>query len=141
MDKKDFIKTMRSWQNGSITRRDFLGRTGLGLAAAVVATNMPGLLTSKAYGADKAIGDALFSLPLDAVFRLVGEQPLDRRQRGRRRSRLAFLLVVRNAEAVVERAQPGARGDRLEPRQPFWRHLLAALVARGDEGKVVVELR
>jgi acyl-CoA reductase-like NAD-dependent aldehyde dehydrogenase len=44
MDQKTFIKTMRSWQNGSITRRDFLGRTGLGLAAAVVATNMPGLL-------------------------------------------------------------------------------------------------
>ena len=37
MDKKTFIKTLRSWQNGSITRRDFLGRTGLGLAAAVMA--------------------------------------------------------------------------------------------------------
>jgi spermidine/putrescine transport system substrate-binding protein len=62
MDQKTFIKTMRSWQNGSITRREFLGRTGLGVAAAVVATNMPGLLTgsSSAFAAEKgAIGDRL----------------------------------------------------------------------------------
>jgi spermidine/putrescine transport system substrate-binding protein len=63
MDQKTFIKTMRSWQNGSITRRDFLGRTGLGIAAAVVATNMPGLLagssSASALGADKNIGDRL----------------------------------------------------------------------------------
>jgi spermidine/putrescine transport system substrate-binding protein len=63
MDQKTFIKTMRSWQNGSITRRDFLGRTGLGLAAAVVATNMPGLLagssSASALGAEKNIGDRL----------------------------------------------------------------------------------
>ncbi|MGY4531720.1 spermidine/putrescine transport system substrate-binding protein [Pseudomonas sp. TE3786] len=58
MDKKDFIKTMRSWQNGSITRRDFLGRTGLGVAAAVVASNMPGILTNSAFAAEKgSIGD------------------------------------------------------------------------------------
>ena len=31
MDQKTFIKNLRSWQNGSISRRDFLGRTGLGL--------------------------------------------------------------------------------------------------------------
>lgn len=63
MDQKTFIKTMRSWQNGSITRRDFLGRTGLGIAAAVVATNMPGLLagssSASALGAEKSIGDRL----------------------------------------------------------------------------------
>ncbi|WP_286784837.1 MULTISPECIES: ABC transporter substrate-binding protein [Pseudomonas] len=58
MDKKTFIKTLRSWQNGSITRRDFLGRTGLGLAAAVMAANMPGLLTSRAFAAEKgSMGD------------------------------------------------------------------------------------
>ncbi|AYC31504.1 spermidine/putrescine ABC transporter substrate-binding protein [Pseudomonas cavernae] len=57
-ERKSFIKTMRSWQNGSITRREFLGRTGLGLAAAVVASNMPGLLTSKAFAGEKgSIGD------------------------------------------------------------------------------------
>ncbi|WP_223533270.1 PotD/PotF family extracellular solute-binding protein [Pseudomonas sp. GL-RE-20] len=53
MDQKTFIKTLRSWQNGSISRREFLGRTGLGIAAAVVATNMPGLLTSTAEAAEQ----------------------------------------------------------------------------------------
>ncbi|WP_223512849.1 PotD/PotF family extracellular solute-binding protein [Pseudomonas sp. GL-R-26] len=60
MDQKTFIKTLRSWQNGSISRREFLGRTGLGIAAAVVATNMPGLLTSSAEAAEQAkLGDRL----------------------------------------------------------------------------------
>ncbi len=64
MDQKTFLKTMRSWQNGSITRRDFLGRTGLGIAAAVVATNMPGLLTGSTSASVEAaekgsIGDRL----------------------------------------------------------------------------------
>ena len=60
MDKKSFIKTMRSWENGSITRRDFLGKTGLGLAMAVVAANTPGLLAGKAYAAEGSnIGDRL----------------------------------------------------------------------------------
>lgn len=60
MDQKTFIKTLRSWQNGSISRREFLGRTGLGIAAAVVATNMPGLLTSTAEAAEQTkLGDRL----------------------------------------------------------------------------------
>ncbi|MDB5979291.1 MAG: spermidine/putrescine-binding periplasmic protein [Pseudomonas sp.] len=64
MDQKTFLKTMRSWQNGSITRREFLGRTGLGVAAAVVATNMPGLLTGSTSASVEAaekgsIGDRL----------------------------------------------------------------------------------
>jgi spermidine/putrescine transport system substrate-binding protein len=60
MDQKTFIKTLRSWQNGSISRREFLGRTGLGIAAAVVATNMPGLLTSTAQAAEQGkLGDRL----------------------------------------------------------------------------------
>ena len=60
MDQKSFIKSLRSWQNGSISRREFLGRTGLGLAAAVVASNMPGLLTSNAYAGEQgALGDRL----------------------------------------------------------------------------------
>ncbi|GLZ84134.1 potassium transporter Trk [Metapseudomonas resinovorans] len=59
MDRKDFIKQLRSWQNGSISRREFLGRTGLGVAMAVMAANMPGLLTSnRAFAAEKgALGD------------------------------------------------------------------------------------
>ncbi|MFJ7884482.1 PotD/PotF family extracellular solute-binding protein [Pseudomonas sp. NPDC096917] len=60
MDQKTFIKNLRSWQNGSISRRDFLGRTGLGVAAAVVATHMPGLLTSTAFaGEQPQLGDRL----------------------------------------------------------------------------------
>jgi spermidine/putrescine transport system substrate-binding protein len=60
MDQKSFIKTLRSWQNGSISRRDFLGRTGLGVAAAVVAANMPGLLLPSAEAAEQGkIGDRL----------------------------------------------------------------------------------
>ncbi|WP_095083330.1 PotD/PotF family extracellular solute-binding protein [Pseudomonas sp. Irchel s3h17] len=60
MDQKTFIKTLRSWQNGSISRRDFLGRTGLGIAAAVVASNLPGLLTSTAEAAETTkLGDRL----------------------------------------------------------------------------------
>ena len=60
MDQKTFIKTLRSWQNGSISRREFLGRTGLGIAAALVATNMPGLLTSTAEAAEQGkLGDRL----------------------------------------------------------------------------------
>ncbi|MES3708705.1 spermidine/putrescine ABC transporter substrate-binding protein [Pseudomonas putida] len=60
MDSKTFIKTMRSWENGSITRRDFLGKTGLGLAMAVVASNAPGLLTANAYAGDSTlIGDRM----------------------------------------------------------------------------------
>lgn len=60
MDQKTFLKTLRSWQNGSISRREFLGRTGLGLAAAVVATQMPGLLTNTAEAAEPGkLGDRL----------------------------------------------------------------------------------
>ena len=63
MDKKSFIKTMRSWENGSITRRDFLGKTGLGLAMAVVAANTPGLLTGKAYAAEGRISATVWPWP------------------------------------------------------------------------------
>ncbi|PAV48210.1 potassium transporter Trk [Pseudomonas sp. HAR-UPW-AIA-41] len=59
MDRKTFLNHLRSWQNGSITRRDFLGKTGLGLASAVLASQVPGLLmSSRAYAGEKgAIGD------------------------------------------------------------------------------------
>jgi spermidine/putrescine transport system substrate-binding protein len=44
MDRKEFIYQMRRWQMGSISRRQFLGVTGLGLATAVLAKAMPQLL-------------------------------------------------------------------------------------------------
>ena len=33
--KKEFLKELRKYEKGSTTRREFLGRTGLGLATAV----------------------------------------------------------------------------------------------------------
>jgi len=47
MDRKDFINQLRRYQKGSISRRHFLGVTGLGTATAVLASSMPYLLTSR----------------------------------------------------------------------------------------------
>ena len=46
MDRKDFINQLRRYQKGSISRRHFLGVTGLGTATAVLAASMPHLLAS-----------------------------------------------------------------------------------------------
>ena len=62
MDQKTFIINLRSWQNGSISRRDFLGRTGLGVAAAVVASNMPGLLMSSAQAGEQKLSSDRLAL-------------------------------------------------------------------------------
>ena len=62
MDQKTFIKNLRSWQNGSISRRDVLGRTGLGVAAAVVASNMPGLLMSSAQAGEQKLSSDRLAL-------------------------------------------------------------------------------
>ncbi len=45
MDRKDFINQLRRYQKGSISRRHFMGATGLGTATAVLATSMPALLS------------------------------------------------------------------------------------------------
>jgi len=55
MDRKSFMHELRRWQRGSISRRQFLGTTGLGLATAVLANAMPGLASRKAYAG--SIGD------------------------------------------------------------------------------------
>jgi spermidine/putrescine transport system substrate-binding protein len=44
-----FLDELRRFQKGSVTRRHFLGVTGLGLATAVLSTAMPGLRPRKAY--------------------------------------------------------------------------------------------
>ena len=44
-----FIDELRRYQKGSVTRRHFLGVTGLGLATAVLGGAMPGLRPRKAY--------------------------------------------------------------------------------------------
>jgi spermidine/putrescine transport system substrate-binding protein len=56
--KTEFIKQLRRYQKGSISRRHFLGVTGLGLATAVMADAMPWLKPRKAY-AFGDLGDTL----------------------------------------------------------------------------------
>jgi spermidine/putrescine transport system substrate-binding protein len=46
--KKEFLKELRKYEKGSITRREFLGRTGLGLATAVFSAYGLSSLSSKA---------------------------------------------------------------------------------------------
>src|SRR4029077_11754522 len=85
------------------------------------------------------LGHLVLRAALDDVLGLVGEQEF---RGGRRRGRAAahaLALVARHAQAAVERAPPGARADRLEARHLLGRHELAALVAGGDEGELLVE--
>jgi len=46
--KKEFLKELKKYEKGSITRREFLGRTGLGLATAVISAYGFSSLGSKA---------------------------------------------------------------------------------------------
>ena len=45
---KKFMKEFRRYQKGSVTRRHFLGVTGLGTAMAVMGTAVPSLWSGKA---------------------------------------------------------------------------------------------
>ncbi len=45
---KDFMGELRRYQKGSVSRRHFLGVTGLGPAMAVMAAAVPGLAPRKA---------------------------------------------------------------------------------------------
>ncbi len=56
ISKRKFMEELRRYQNGSVTRRHFLGVTGLGAATAVMGTAMPGLRASSAM-ASTNIGD------------------------------------------------------------------------------------
>src|SRR5215475_2144688 len=47
MDKKQFMHELWRYKNGSVTRRHFLGVTGLGLATAVMARAMPELVGTR----------------------------------------------------------------------------------------------
>lgn len=55
ISRKAFMEELRRFQKGSVTRRHFLGVTGLGTAAAVMGGAMPGLLPTRARAQD--IGD------------------------------------------------------------------------------------
>ncbi|MFK7859249.1 MAG: PotD/PotF family extracellular solute-binding protein [Granulosicoccus sp.] len=56
IDRKQFLKQMERYRKGAITRRQFLGVTGLGAATAVMAGAMPGLIPRKSWAAED-IGD------------------------------------------------------------------------------------
>jgi spermidine/putrescine transport system substrate-binding protein len=53
--RREFIHQLWRYKNGSISRRHFLGTTGLGMATAVLAAAMPGLKPRRALAGD--IGD------------------------------------------------------------------------------------
>lgn len=55
ISKRKFMEELRRYQKGSITRRHFLGVTGLGAATAVLGAAMPGLRPRPAHAQD--IGD------------------------------------------------------------------------------------
>ena len=57
IDAKEFLYQLRRYQKGSVSRRHFLGVTGLGMATSVMAAAMPGLgRAGKAWAAGN-IGD------------------------------------------------------------------------------------
>jgi spermidine/putrescine transport system substrate-binding protein len=55
---KKFMKEFRRYQKGSVTRRHFLGVTGLGTAMAVMGTAVPSLWSGQAHAAEE-LGDRL----------------------------------------------------------------------------------
>ena len=58
MDPREkFMEIFNRYKKGSISRREFLGTTGLGLATAVMAMNMPGLMGLKQAEAASELGN------------------------------------------------------------------------------------
>jgi spermidine/putrescine transport system substrate-binding protein len=57
IDAKEFLYQLRRYQKGSVSRRHFLGVTGLGMATAVMASAMPGLGRAGRAWAGGGIGD------------------------------------------------------------------------------------
>ncbi len=55
MSKRQFMEELRRYQKGSVTRRHFLGVTGLGAATVVLGNAMPGLRPQAAHASE--IGD------------------------------------------------------------------------------------
>jgi len=56
ISRKKFMQELRRYERGSVTRRHFLGVTGLGVATAVMGAAVPGLLPRKSWAATD-IGD------------------------------------------------------------------------------------
>ncbi len=57
MDSKEFMKQLWRYKRGSISRRQFMGATGLGLATAAMAAAMPGLAGRRRAMAAGELGD------------------------------------------------------------------------------------
>jgi spermidine/putrescine transport system substrate-binding protein len=55
--RKKFMDIFNRYRKGAITRREFLGTTGLGFATAVMAMNMPGLMGSQQAHAAAELGN------------------------------------------------------------------------------------
>lgn len=55
--RKKFMEVFNRYKKGSISRREFLGTTGLGLATAVMAMNMPGLMGLRQARAASELGN------------------------------------------------------------------------------------
>ena len=55
---RDFMAELMRYRKGSVTRRHFLGVTGLGMATTVLGSAMPGLITRPAF-AQGSIGDSV----------------------------------------------------------------------------------
>ena len=55
--RKKFMDIFYRYRKGSITRREFLGTTGLGFATAVMAMNMPGLMGTRQAHAASELGN------------------------------------------------------------------------------------
>ncbi len=51
ISRRKFIEELRRYEKGSVSRRHFLGVTGLGFASAVMAGAVPGLAPLKGYAA------------------------------------------------------------------------------------------
>ena len=56
ISRRNFIEELRRYEKGSVSRRHFLGVTGLGLATAVMAGAVPGLRPRRAWSAGE-LGD------------------------------------------------------------------------------------
>lgn len=70
---------------------------------------------------------------------LVGQQWLEAGQLGRRFFLTQLELLPADAESIVQGAQPGAAGDGVEPFNLIGGHPLAAQIALGDEGKLLIQ--
>ena len=68
MDRKEFMHQLRRYQRGSISRRQFLGTTGLGLATAVLASAMPSLGRGGQARAAGELGDRVSIAPWPNYF-------------------------------------------------------------------------